>query len=157
MPRRNPAGLHAHPIGEAIQARLTLLISLHFESLLLGVFALTAVFGIYGLPGEKEVNRANPASEFRFDVWPCPPPGFSGSWARPRQHNSNRLMLVLSAGWSFRDSVAAPCERLLDAARAELFSVSPERACGLSPSRCRYGILMGDPFTRLETNRWIRA
>jgi hypothetical protein len=57
------------------------------------------------------------------------------------------LMLVLSVGWSFRDSVAAPSERLLDAARAELFSVSSERACGLSPSRCRYDILMG-PFMR---------
>jgi hypothetical protein len=55
-------------------------------------------------------------------------------------------MLVLSAGWSFRDSVAAPSERLLDAARAELFSVSPERACGLSPSRCRYDILMDRPL-----------
>jgi hypothetical protein len=39
-------------------------------------------------------------------------------------------MLVLSAGWSFRDSVTAPSERLLGAARAELFSVNPERACG---------------------------
>jgi hypothetical protein len=47
-------------------------------------------------------------------------------------------MLVLSAGWSFHDSVAAPSERLLDAARAELFSVSPERTCGLCPSRCGY-------------------
>ena len=93
---------------------------------------------------------ANTTSEFQFAVWPCPPPSFSGSWARPRQHNSNRLMLVLSAGWSFRDSVAAPSERLLDAPRAELFSVSPERACGLSPSRCRHDILIDRPL-----HEWI--
>jgi hypothetical protein len=95
------------------------------------------------LPGEEEVTMPN---EFQFDVWPCAPPSFSGSWAGSRQHNCNRLMLVLSAGWSFRDSVAAPSERLLDAARAELFSVSPERACGLSPSRCRHDILMDRPL-----------
>jgi hypothetical protein len=100
------------------------------------------------------VNVADPTSEFQFDVWPCPPPSFSGSWARPRQHNSNRLMLVLSAGWSFRESVAAPSERLLDAARAELFSVSPERACGLSPSRCRHDILMDRPLHRITPPQW---
>ena len=70
----------------------------------------------------------NPTSGFQYDVWPCPPPSSTGSWARLRQHNSNRLMLVLSAAWSFRDSVAAPSGRLLDAARAELFFVSPKRA-----------------------------
>ena len=48
-----------------------------------------------------------------------------------------------------------PSERLLDAARAELFSVSPERACGLSPSRCRHDIHMGDPFMTVERTRTI--
>jgi hypothetical protein len=85
-------------------------------------------------------------NESQFDVWPCPPPGFSGSWARSMPHHSDRLMLVLSAGWSFRDSVAAPSERILDAPRAELFSVSPERAWGLSPSRCRHDILKDRPL-----------
>jgi hypothetical protein len=61
------------------------------------------------------------------------------------QHNSNRLMLVISAG-CFRDSVAAPSERLLDTAPAELFSLSPERGCGLNHSRSKHDILMA-PFT----------
>jgi hypothetical protein len=63
------------------------------------------------------------------------------------------LMLALSAGWSFRDSVAAPSERLLDAARAELFSVSPMRACGLSPSRCRHDILVDRPLHMLWVDK----